>query len=93
MTRASEQKIQSDLHNRLAGQIVASIAKPPLEAGGTVIDVLVLLESVVAGVLVVAVRTGGDNIVLDAVIDGVRDRAKQILAEQRLGPVETAGRA
>lgn len=41
--------IQSELHNRLAGEIVKSIVMPPLEAGGDFKDVMVLLESVIAG--------------------------------------------
>lgn len=43
--------ILSDLHNDLAGKIVADIVKPVLAAGGTSSDYLVLLESVVVGVM------------------------------------------
>ena len=81
--------VQSDLHNRLAGEIVARIVKPPLEAGGQYTDVLVLLESVVLGVILMAVKLGGDEKVLDVFIEGVRKR----LAEQRLGNIETTGSA
>lgn len=79
---------QSQIHNELAGQIVAQIVKPPLEAGGQMTDVLVLLESVVLGVFLVAVKLGGDEKVLDTLIEGVKAR----LAEQRLGGIEPAGR-
>lgn len=41
----------ADLHNELAGKIVADIVKPVLAAGGTSSDYLVLLESVVVGVM------------------------------------------
>lgn len=41
----------ADLHNKLAGKIVADIVKPVIEAGGTSSDYLVLLESVVVGVM------------------------------------------
>ena len=51
---------QVDLHNQLAGKIVASIVKPPLDHGGSETDVLVLLESVVAGVVLAITRLGGD---------------------------------
>lgn len=70
---------QSDIHNRLAGQIVAQIVKPPLEAGGHVSDVLVLLESVVAGVMMACARVDGWNpagrdAMLMTLETGVRDR-------------------
>lgn len=85
--------IQADLHNRLVGEIVASIVKPPLEHGGDIKDIMVLLESVVAGVLLAAVKLGGDNIVLDVLIEGVKARATEILASKRLGSIDPAGRA
>lgn len=80
---------QTELHNKLAGEIVRSIVKPPLEAGGQFTDVLVLLESVVVGVLLAGVRLGGAEIVADTVFDRVRTR----LAELRIGPIPTEGRA
>ncbi|MPZ58474.1 MAG: hypothetical protein GEU91_18675 [Rhizobiales bacterium] len=85
----SDLTTQSTIHNRMAGEIVRSIVKPPLDAGGQMTDVLVLLESVVLGVILVAVKMGGDEIVLDTLVDGVKKR----LAEQRLGPITTAGSA
>lgn len=78
---------QSDLHNRLAGEIVASIVKPPLKAGGGYPDVLVLLESTIVGVMLVVAKLGGDEIVLDTVVDN----AKKRLAELRLGGLPTKG--
>lgn len=80
---------QHALHNRLAGQIVAAIVKPPLEAGGGEADILVLLESVILGVCLTIVKLGGDEIVLDAVMERVKGR----LAEQRLGGIDTKGSA
>lgn len=77
------------IHNRTAGEIVKQIVRPTLEAGGQMTDVLVLLESVVLGVILVAVKLGGDEIVLDQVVAGAKAR----LAEQRLGPIETKGQA
>lgn len=73
-----------EIHNRDAGRIVAEIVRPTLDAGGEITDVLVLLESIVTGVLTVAVKLGGDNEVLDIFIAGVRQR----MAEIRLGDVE-----
>lgn len=80
---------QSELHNHLAGSIVASIVKPPLEAGGQFTDVLVLLESVVVGVILMGVKLGGDEKVLDTMVAAVKAR----LAEQRLSGIDTAGSA
>lgn len=80
---------QTELHNRLAGQIVASIVRPPLQAGGTVLDVMVLFESVVVGVSLAVIKLGGD----DAVLDVVLDRARERLAEIRLTPIKPQGSA
>lgn len=80
---------QADLHNRLAGQIVASIVRPPLEAGGTTTDVMVLFESVVVGVSLAVIKLGGDEAVLDVVLKGARER----LAEIRLKPIKPEGSA
>lgn len=79
----------AQIHNRNAAAIVQQIIKPTLDAGGEMTDVLVLLESVILGVMFVSVKLGGDEIVLDQVVAGVKMR----LAQQRLGNLETAGRA
>ena len=79
----------SALHNQLAGPIVASIVKPVLEAGGRPTAILVLLESVIAGVVLAVTRLGGDEVVLEKIFEGVKGR----LAELRLGPVHPAGEA
>lgn len=78
---------QRELHNRLAGPIVASIVRPPLDAGGEPEDVLILLESVIVGVSLAVIKLGGDDKVLDVVLERARDR----LAELRLGPLPPAG--
>jgi hypothetical protein len=79
-------KTAHQIHNETAGAIVAQIVRPTLDAGGQMTDVLVLLESVVTGVMLVAVKLGGDEIVLDTLIEGVRKR----MAETRLGPIDPA---
>lgn len=78
---------QSELHNKLAGQIVASIVRPPLEEGGSETDVLVLLESVITGVILYVTKFGGDEIIMDNLADGVKLR----LATLRLTDRPTAG--
>lgn len=88
MTEA-QNLIQTEIHNRMAGEIVAWMVRPPLEAGGHVSDVLVILESVIVGVMLVVAKFGGDEIVLDEVVKN----AKKRLADVRLASVETAGRS
>ena len=78
-----------EIHNRDAGDIVSRIVKPTIAAGGDMKDVLVLLESVVTGVLTVAVKFGGDNAVLDTFIEGVRER----MADIRLTSIPPVGSA
>lgn len=85
--------IQSDLHNRIAGEIVKMIVMPPLEAGGDFKDVMVLLESVIAGVVLGMFKLGGDNIVLDTVMDAAKARVQEIMARDRLGQLPTKGSA
>ena len=77
----------SELHNRLAGQIVASIIKPVLDRRGDTAEILVLLESVVAGVLLGTVKLGGDEIVFDELIGNVKNR----LADMRLSNIKPSG--
>lgn len=70
---------QVELHNKLAGEIVASIVKPVIGSGGQPTDVLVLTESVVLGVMLCLSTHGSAEIVFDKLVDGVRRR----LADQR----------
>lgn len=80
---------KADLHNKLAGEIVAAIAGPILASGGTYDDVLVLLESVVVGITLLAIKFGRDEQLIDMMMERVRRR----LAEIRLGDIEVAGNA
>lgn len=80
---------QHEIHNRIAGEIVKQIVKPPLEAGGEFTDVLVVLESVILGVMLMGVKLGGDEKVFDVLVERVKGR----LAEQRLGGLPPAGSA
>jgi hypothetical protein len=74
-------EIGADSHNAEVLRLVHEIMGPTLAAGGTMTDVLVLLESILLGFVLLNVRLGGDEIVLDALVSGVKAR----LAEQRLG--------
>ena len=79
---------QTALHNKLAGKISTDIIKSVLTSGGSVTDVMVLTESVVVGVALACIKLGGDEKVLDVMLEG----AKQRLAEIRLKGIETKGR-
>jgi hypothetical protein len=79
----------SDLHNIIAGRIVASIVRPVIGKGGDIPQVLTLLESVIVGVILFGVKLGGDGRVLDTMMENVRAR----LAEQRLTGIEPTGSA
>ena len=85
-------QVQTDLHNRLAGEIVASIVRPPIAAGGDYSDVMVLLESVVVGVCAVTARMRpglSAEAVLELLVNGARTR----LPDVRLASLEPEGAA
>lgn len=67
---------QTELHNRLVGEIVKQIVKTPIDAGGKMSDVLVILESVIFGVVMMAFKYDYNEAVLDALINGVRKRLR-----------------
>lgn len=80
---------KTTLHNRIAPEALKAIIRPINEAGGSVEDILVVLESVIVGVVLYGAKVGGDEIVVDTIMEGVKAR----LAEQRLGPIKPAGSA
>lgn len=78
----------TDLHNKLAGEIVKSIVRPILEAGGARTDILVLTESVVTGIVEFCARNDGVSrgMVYDALMDGVDKRLTELRErEERSG--------
>ena len=77
-----------ELHNQLAGEIVAKIVKSTIEAGGDVSDVVVLTESVIVGVALAATKLGVSKAVPE-ILDVMIDQAKERLAEIQLR--ETSG--
>jgi len=77
----------TELHNRLANQIVAQIVNEPIAAGGTISDGMMLCESVLAGVVLGCFEVGSDAKVLDLVIGRVKER----LAKARLEDLEPKG--
>lgn len=81
MGESKRKEQQRLLHNDIAGKIVASIVRPPIEAGGSFVDVMILTESVLVGVALACIKLGGDNTVLDVTMKAAKER----LAEIRLG--------
>ena len=77
----------TELHNRLAKEIVAQIVTQPIAAGGTMADVLTLCESVLVGVVVECFPIGSNAKILDMIVRRARDR----LARTQLGNIETRG--
>lgn len=81
--------VQTDIHKRVAGEVIRLIVTSPIEAGGNFTDVLAILESVIVGVIYAIARLGGDEIVLERVAERVKER----LAELRLSDIEPGGSA
>jgi hypothetical protein len=78
----------TELHNRLATQIVALIVNEPIAAGGTLSDVMALCESVLVGIVLRCFELGSDVKVLDLIAGRVTER----LAKARLEDLEAKGR-
>ena len=69
---------QAELHNKITKELTSKLFDA-LRAGGTVEDLLVVIESVIFGVALTVIKTGGDEVVLDAMMERVKER----LAEYR----------
>jgi hypothetical protein len=89
MTEGKNHELLAETHNAAIKNIVASIVKPPLEAGGDLTDVMVVMESVLTGVMLVGVRLGGDEAVLDLMVGQVKARLNEI----RMSAVKAEGSA
>jgi hypothetical protein len=79
----------AEIYDRDCGRLISEIIRPTAKVGGSMSEVLVLLEGIVTGVLTVGIKLGGDEAVLDVFIDGVRKR----MAEIRLEMAQVAGSA
>lgn len=69
---------QTALHNKLAPELVRALIKAVDDSGGTYLDALVVLESVVFGVVAVAPKFGFTRCdeVLDEMCEHVQERLK-----------------
>ena len=77
----------AQIHNRVAKHAITEIVYPTIVAGGDAKAVLLLLESVVAGVLSATVLMGVDEKVLDV----LQGRVRQRIAAMRLGELAGIG--
>jgi hypothetical protein len=77
----------TELHNRVAKQIVAKILNETRAAGGSYSDLLLICESVLVGVVVECFRLGHDAKVLDLLFTAAKAR----LAKVRLADLEAKG--
>jgi len=77
-----------DLHNEQAPKIVAEIVRPTITEGGTTREVLVLLESVIAGTLATlelmegGAGSFGRDAVVAALLAGACERWVEIIDER-----------
>jgi hypothetical protein len=77
----------TELHNRLAKQIVSQIVNEPIAAGGTISDVMMLCESVLVGVVLGCFQLGSDVKAFDLIVTRVKER----IAKARMEDLETKG--
>jgi hypothetical protein len=77
----------TELHNRVARQVVAQIINETKAAGGSYSDLLVICESVLVGVIVECFRLGHDSKVIDLVFTAAKAR----LAKVRLEDLQAKG--
>jgi len=73
-----EQEEARKRHNALAPVIVKAICGPVTKDKETIPDVLLLLESVIAGAVIFLAAPGHDEAVIDTIIDGVRERVAEL---------------
>lgn len=77
----------TELHNRVARQVVAQIINETKAAGGSYSDLLVICESILVGIVVECFRLGHDSKVIDLVFTAAKDR----LARARLVDLDAKG--
>jgi hypothetical protein len=71
------------VHNEVAGEMLKKIVTKPIEAGGDLTDSVIILESLILGVMLLAARKGWE---VNALMEELDKRVKQrmVLA----GPVQ-----
>lgn len=74
---------------RVVGDLVGTVVRTPIEAGGHPEDVVILLTGVVAGVLSAVTLPGEERAILHHMVQDALER----IPELRLKTVEPAGNA
>ena len=65
--------IQSQIHSRVVADALKHVVAPIIDAGGTKVDVMVATESFLVGVAILCIRFGGDDTVLDVMVEGAQE--------------------
>jgi hypothetical protein len=73
----------NEVHNEMAGKIIAAIVKPMRAAGGDDADIIVLLETVVAGVLLLVAEEDQYDAVCDLLGEQFKARLRELQAKAR----------
>jgi hypothetical protein len=74
-------ELATELHNRVARQVVAQIINETKAAGGSYSDLLVICESVLVGVVVECFKLGHDGKVIDLLFTAAKDRLAKVRLE------------
>ena len=77
----------TNLHNRIAGELVRGIVRPVTEAGGTDASIMVVVESVVLGVLLMNETAFG--VTRPATVERLNEMSLRI--EERLAQLSAGG--
>ena len=85
--RSLDPEAATQLHNRVARQVVAQIISETKAAGGSYPDLLVICESVLVGVVVECFRLGHDSKIIELVFTAAKAR----LAKVRLENLQAKG--
>ena len=80
---------ESDAYNELSMGIGRSLVKGTFSHGGDTSDALVVLESVVVGTCLTLIKLGGD----EAILEVMMQRARERMAEARLKDIQPEGTA
>jgi hypothetical protein len=86
-TESISDEAATELHNRLASQIVQQILHEPIAAGGSMSDIMLLCESALLGVVLGCFELGSDVKAFDLIVGRVKER----LAEIRLEDIKAKG--
>lgn len=81
---------QSNLHNELAPKILKEIVKRVTKTGGTPRDMMVIVESVAAGIVIFGAIPGMHGQAIDELTTGIKRRVSEMLLNDERPPEEMA---